>query len=174
MPAARNKRAADHVFCLSNHAPRLSEEPNVSAVPKPFPAVRCRRDRARPVTGLVHWRPNKRNRDRASEGRTLKTQEGTGAPNETAALSPRRRRVRRALGPRPQRGCGPGLESSQMDVTKYNRRARSEKWMEAYQDRAMARQDLRGASRAAEMRVLLHNWLDNNAPLAVTTYRDVD
>ena len=45
--------------------------------------------------------------------------------------------------------------------------------MEAYQDRAMARQDLRGASRAAEMRMLLHNWLDNNAPFGVTTYRDV-
>lgn len=61
-----------------------------------------------------------------------------------------------------------------MDVRKYNRRADSEKWMEAYQARAMARGDLRGASRAAEMRMLLHHWLDTNAPFPVTTYSDID
>jgi hypothetical protein len=49
--------------------------------------------------------------------------------------------------------------------------------MEAYQERAMARGDLRGASRAAKMRMLLHNWFDNNAPSALTdstTYSDLD
>jgi hypothetical protein len=64
-----------------------------------------------------------------------------------------------------------------MDVTKYNRRERSEKWMEAYQERAMARRDLRSAARAAEMRMLLHNWFNNNAPSALTdltTYSDFD
>jgi hypothetical protein len=64
-----------------------------------------------------------------------------------------------------------------MDVRKHNRRADSEKWMEAYQERAMARGDLRGASRAAKMRMLLHNWFDNNAPSALTdstTYSDLD
>ncbi len=61
-----------------------------------------------------------------------------------------------------------------MDVRKYNRRTRSEKWMEAYQERAMARMDTRLAFRAAEMRMLLNNWLNNNAPFAVTAYSDFD
>jgi hypothetical protein len=62
-----------------------------------------------------------------------------------------------------------------MAARKYNRRTRSEKWMEAYQERAMARGDMRGASRAAELRMLLGNWLNNNAaPIAVTRYRDYD
>ena len=39
-----------------------------------------------------------------------------------------------------------------MDARKYNRRARSEEWMEAYQNRAMARRDMRRATRAAERR----------------------
>ncbi len=59
-----------------------------------------------------------------------------------------------------------------MDVKKYNRHARSEKWMEAYQERAMARGDTRGAFRAAEMRTLLSNWLNNNALSAVEKYSD--
>lgn len=56
-------------------------------------------------------------------------------------------------------------------VRKYNRRARSEKWMEAYQERAI---DMRRALRAAEMRMSLHNWFNNNAPFAVTRYSDYD
>src|SRR5580704_8226324 len=66
-----------------------AKNPNVSAAPKSFPAVRRRRDRARPVAGLVHRRPNKRSRDRASEGRALKAR-GQPQTNETAAESPRR------------------------------------------------------------------------------------
>jgi hypothetical protein len=61
-----------------------------------------------------------------------------------------------------------------MAARKYNRRARSGKWMEAYQERAMARGDMRGASRAAEMRMSLDNWLNNNAPSTVKTYSDYD
>jgi hypothetical protein len=61
-----------------------------------------------------------------------------------------------------------------MAARKYNCRARSEKWMEAYQERAMARGDMRRASRAAEMRMLLDNWLNNNAPFALARYSDYD
>ena len=59
-------------------------------------------------------------------------------------------------------------------VRKYNRRARSEKWMEAYQERAMALGDVRRALRAAEMRMSLDNWVNSNAPAAVTRYSDYD
>lgn len=60
------------------------------------------------------------------------------------------------------------------DVIKYNRRTRSEQWMEAYQERAMARGGIRRAFRAAEMRMSLNNWFNNNAPFAVTPYSDFD
>jgi hypothetical protein len=90
MPVARNKGADHDVFALWNQAPAFeAKNPNVSAAPKSFPAVRRRRDRARPVAGLVHRRPNKRSRDRASEGRALKAR-GQPQTNETAAESPRR------------------------------------------------------------------------------------
>ena len=59
-----------------------------------------------------------------------------------------------------------------MDVRKYNRRARSEKWMKTYHDRAMARGDTRRALRAADMRMSLLNWLNNNASSTLTTYSD--
>jgi hypothetical protein len=82
--------ADDDIFALWNQAPAFeAKNPNVSAAPKSFPAVRRRRDRARPVAGLVHRRPNKRNRDIASEGRALKAR-GQPQTNETAAESPRR------------------------------------------------------------------------------------
>jgi hypothetical protein len=55
-----------------------------------------------------------------------------------------------------------------MDVRKYNRRTRNEKWIEAYQERATARGDVGRASRAAEVRMLLDDWLNNNPPSAVT------
>jgi hypothetical protein len=61
-----------------------------------------------------------------------------------------------------------------MDVGKYSRPTRNKKWMEAYQERATARGDVRRASRAAEVRMLLDNWLNNNPPSAVTSYSDYD
>ncbi len=36
----------------------------------------------------------------------------------------------------------------------------------------MAHGDMRRALRAAEMRMSLDNWLNNNAPFAVTRYSD--
>ena len=49
-----------------------------------------------------------------------------------------------------------------MDAAKkFNRRIRSEKWMADYQERAT---DMRRASKAADLRTKLTNWLNDNSP----------
>ena len=58
-----------------------------------------------------------------------------------------------------------------MDAAKkFNRRMRSERWLADYQGRAT---DMRRASKAADMRMKLNNWLNNSAPSEMSTYGDL-
>jgi hypothetical protein len=54
-----------------------------------------------------------------------------------------------------------------MIYQKYNRRARSAQWACQYLERAKT---YRSASRVAALIYALEDWLNNNAPMAVTTY----
>jgi hypothetical protein len=56
-----------------------------------------------------------------------------------------------------------------MNYQKYNRRARNVQWADEYLRRART---YRSASRAAALICALENWLNNNAPMAVTAYAE--
>ena len=59
-----------------------------------------------------------------------------------------------------------------MNYRNYDRRVQSVQWAYEYKARAVESRDSHRASRAALLINALENWLNQNAPLTLTTYKD--